>query len=434
MPFRKFSSISLLLLVLASSPGVARPQELTKISSPRLRSLATELGAGNENALERFWRKLEESGAPLVEPVEGEPDHVWLTVIWRGDDDTRNVLLVGGLARNHPLDNTLERLLNTNLWYRTYRTRNDLRASYQFSPNGPLKIVPMDDTEAVRAQRANYQRDPFNPNRYGGASLVELPDAPPQPWIEPNPDAPSGDIRIERAFKSEILENERRIAVYLPPEYDASGPSYPMLLVFDYLSYTISVPTPRILNNLIHANEIPPVVAVFVGNAQNARNVELTCNDDFVAFLATELIPWVSDRYNVSADPSKNVVAGSSFGGLASSYLAFRHPELFGNVISQSGSYWWSPETNTDFLPYGVEGEWLTRRFAESERKPVRFFVESGLNEIGNPSMVVVNRHFRDILTAKGYEIVAYNEFNGGHEYLNWRGSLADALIAILGN
>ncbi|MFP6583238.1 MAG: alpha/beta hydrolase-fold protein [Candidatus Hydrogenedentota bacterium] len=140
------------------------------------------------------------------------------------------------------------------------------------------------------------------------------------------------------------------------------------------------------------------------------------------------------ENYNVSTDPAKNLVAGASFGGLASSFMAFRHPELFGNVISQSGSYWWSPDTNTTFLAHEVEGEWLTRQYAQVDPKPIRFFIEIGLNENGAPSMVIVNRHFRDVLIAKGNEIVKYDEFNGGHSQLNWRGSIADALIAMIGD
>jgi len=37
---------------------------------------------------------------------------------------------------------------------------------------------------------------------------------------------------------------------------------------------------------------------------------------------------------------------GSSPGGLAATYAAYRHPEMFGNVLSQSGSYWWTPPTD----------------------------------------------------------------------------------------
>ena len=38
----------------------------------------------------------------------------------------------------------------------------------------------------------------------------------------------------------------------------------------------------------------------------------------------------------------------------------------------------------------------------------------------------------RDVLLAKGYE-VHYQQFNSGHDYLNWRGTLADGLIALVG-
>ncbi|MEE2778683.1 MAG: alpha/beta hydrolase-fold protein [Acidobacteriota bacterium] len=52
-------------------------------------------------------------------------------------------------------------------------------------------------------------------------------------------------------------------------------------------------------------------------------------------------LPWVRRPYNVTRDPTRVVVGGSSYGGLASPWLAFRHSEIVGNVLSQSGSYWW---------------------------------------------------------------------------------------------
>src|SRR5688572_12247905 len=46
-------------------------------------------------------------------------------------------------------------------------------------------------------------------------------------------------------------------------------------------------------------------------------------------FLAKELVPWVRSHYNVTKDPKQTVVTGYSAGGLASTYVALRHPHVF---------------------------------------------------------------------------------------------------------
>ncbi len=237
-------------------------QETSDIKSPRLQALADEVGTGNPKALDDFWNEMETSSTPFVEAIAGDDKHVLLTVLWRGDLETENVLLIGGLARGYPANTHFQQLLDTDVWFITYWTGTDLRASYKLSPNDSLEIVPMNDAKAVAAQRKNYRKDPLNPNTFGGSSLIELPDAPDQSWILENPAAPKGETQTERNFKSTMLGNERRVSVYLPPKYDPTAAPYPMLLVFDQSTYLSVIPTPRILDNLIHADKIPPVICV----------------------------------------------------------------------------------------------------------------------------------------------------------------------------
>jgi hypothetical protein len=47
---------------------------------------------------------------------------------------------------------------------------------------------------------------------------------------------------------------------------------------------------------------------------------------------------------------------------------------VFGNVLSQSGAYWWRPDADPEW-------EWLPRRYAERERLPVRFYLDVGDGE-----------------------------------------------------
>ncbi len=100
-------------------------------------------------------------------------------------------------------------------------------------------------------------------------------------------------------------------------------------------------------------------------------------------------------------------------------------PEAFGAVLSQSGAFWWRPEGD-------AEHEWLIHQFVESPQLPLRFYLDVGLFENGfqDPSMLVANRHMRDVLRAKGY-LVHYAEYVGGHDYPYWEVTLADGLLAL---
>jgi enterochelin esterase family protein len=54
------------------------------------------------------------------------------------------------------------------------------------------------------------------------------------------------------------------------------------------------------------------------------------------------------------------------------------------------------------------------------------------VDQVGTGGNVLeTSRHMRDVLLAKGYE-VHHQQFVGGHDYLSWRGTFADGLIALI--
>lgn len=115
---------------------------------------------------------------------------------------------------------------------------------------------------------------------------------------------------------------------------------------------------------------------------------------------------------------------GVSLGGLASTYIGYKNPNIFGNVLSQSGSY-------------RYDDQWLTKKFEESERLPIKFYLNAGLLEDApydtEPIMMEVINNMRDLLIKKGYE-VSYENFPSGHDYLSWGETLGTGLIELIGD
>jgi len=435
------------------------PQQATSsapsLISPRLLALQNDLHATKGAALESFWREVQAHGTPLVEPVPADPNNSLVTFLWRATPETRNVSVILGSVDQlsspaYLAQAPMSNLPGTDLWYRTYRFRNDARYTYSLSPNDAQTPTSFLRPEERAARMATLQPDPLNAQRFEGRSVLELPHAPPQPWIQPAPGAPAGKVE-EHRFKSSFLQNERSIWVYTPPGYQPTGARNDLLLIFDGDGAFNSL-APIILNNLLAKRRLSPIVAVLIGNAPGARVKELWHADPFNEFLAGELMPWVRQHYRVTADPRRTVVAGRSLGGNAAGYAGLKLSKLFGNVLAQSGGFMYRPTRPEIFVAVHPgqffeegfpESEFLAREFATHSKLDLRFYLEAGLAEditwqdplprFAYPSLLAATRHLRDVLQAHGYP-VHYNEYNGAHEVLSWRGTFADGLIALLGN
>ncbi len=418
--------------------------------SPRLDALRLDVAAAKPGAVEAFWAAAKLSTTPLIEPIPGQPRFRRVTYLWRSSDPAANIVLFGGVRGfGDRLHNALKQIPGTDVWFRTETVRSDARFQYMLLLDPPdfnveaMTRASMKEYEAAEKQMMAAARvDPLNPRQFPAKStrnVVELPDAPPQPYIAKRIGIPEGTV-VRQKLPGKILPGpDREIAIYTPPGFtpDRQEP-YPLLVVLDGPTYRSLVPTPTILNNLIAENKIPPLVALFVPNVSaESRMTDLAGSKPFADYLALELLPAFRPRFHYTGDPAKTAIAGSSLGGLTSLFVPYTHPEVFGLVLSQSGSYWWAP----GLLPsdgarpehIDIQPNRMAALMVASPKLPLKIYMDIGLLEIGGaqtllPSMVDANRHLRDVLLLKGYP-VHYREFNGGHEYLNWRGTLSDGLI-----
>ncbi len=225
------------------------------------------------------------------------------------------------------------------------------------------------------------------------ASMLELPDAPPDDWSVER-DVPHGRVRVEEL-------DGRRVWLYEPPAEPEA-----LMLLFDGHAYTTLAPAPVVLDNLIAEGRIPPLAAVLPDSLDTERRWrDLGGGRDFLAWACDTLLPWSG----FEAPRERTVVAGSSMGGLAASSFGLARSDLFGSVLAQSPAI----PLGALEIPAGL---------------PLRWYVDVGVLEHRLREPV---HAFRDELRAKGYD-VAYRDFPGGHDFFWWKETLAWGLQALL--
>lgn len=395
-----------------------------KILSTIIKEAKEELQTNNST--KKFWGKVKKLGTPLVEKID--ENNSLITFLYKGAK--HNVKLLGGPTHEH---SKLERLANSDIWYKSFKVKNGLRLSYQIAPDVPnVKANAKINRIAIlsSAQIDPYNKNPyFIPNikdKYFQHSSLVLENENKnknEKWYEEQ-NSRKGNLESFN-FESKILKNNRAITIYKPYNYSNKTSDYNLLFVFDGVEYQNKIDTPLILDNLIQKKKIKSTIAVFIDNiSYKIRADELPMNPKFADFMAKELLPYVSKKLNMKFKPENTVLTGSSYGGLASAYVAYMYPEYFKKVLSLSGSFWWHNNSG--------EPEYLTREIAKNKTKNITFYINAGVYETGYFSIDILesNRHLRTVLKAKEYKVI-YEEVQGGHDYFSWRNSLSDGLIEL---
>ena len=177
----------------------------------------------------------------------------------------------------------------------------------------------------------------------------------------------------------------RTVWVHVPAAYDPAEPA--SLMVFNdgwwYLDPEGDVRGGIVLDNLIHAGEIPVTIGVFVDpgvfperegpDGRKNRNVEYDAFDErYVTFLLDEVIPLVTERHAVSDDPDRWGICGGSSGGNGAFTAAWLRPDRFRRVVAFLSSFVQMAGGN----PYPA-------LLPDVPRKPLRIFLQAGHRDLG---------------------------------------------------
>lgn len=409
----------------------------TKILSPLIQQVAKRIKQKIHSAENDFWKIISKNGTPLIEAHD--ENNVLVTFLFKGD--VSNVKVLGTPYEGHT---HLTRLSDSNIWYKSFIVPNHARFSYRIAPNIP-QLETKHQIEQRRAVLATVQPDPLNlgflfsesDSLFGSASTLTLKETENDQYVQ-NKQAPKGTVKAFSHTMNLLTNNQfpftRKICIYHPNKKYPIVKESPMIILFDGDTYLTKSPTPTILDNLIAEGIIPPTRAVFINNPlPSMREQELTPNNAFSDYMANELMPWLADQHELSPPASNTIISGSSFGGLAAMHIAFQHPEKFGKVLSQSGSFWWSPKGSEPFTE-DCEENWFAQEIKMQPRKEITIYLNAGLFERQPAShdILKANQQLRCSLELKGYK-VSYEELASGHDHFSWRTALSNGLIALLG-
>lgn len=392
-----------------------------------------------------FWDKIKDIGTPIIEPLQENTAYCRVTFLYQSTTPIQNVVLATyGLGSYDPRYDQLTHIPGTDIYYKSYILPSQTRTIYCFSPNDPiisLAECDLHNCTNLATATQNWQSDVFNKNPYtipgwlvlGDTdkhfSLLELPGAPDHSiWIKKPNGIPVGKIS-SHVINRKYIDSSRTVHIYIPNHPVEKSYRYPLLTFFDGDAYLEFTSAANILDNLIYAKKIPPVMAVFISNPPPnsiTRWIDYACNEKYTTFVAKELIPWAQTHFHASTDPRDNSIIGASFGGLAALFLGLKYSETVGNVISQSGFFSWRPQND-------LENGWLMREFIKSPKQNLKCYLDIGSLETAltfnnGASLLSTNRHMRDVLKAKGYDVL-YTEYAGGHDYICWQNTLPNALL-----
>ncbi len=271
------------------------------------------------------------------------------------------------------------------------------------------------------------------------ASLL-LAEADPAPTKGPYQFGPDSKIqpgvpqgKWEKYFfdKSEIYPGTtREIWIYIPAQYDGKEPACLMVFQDGPRQYAVrenEVDRPSrktaeyraasVFDNLIHKKELPLIIGVFINPGSRTiaangqpdfanRSVEYdTVSDTYSQFLLKEILPPIEAKYNIRKDPAGRAIGGISSGAICAFTVAWNHPDVFGKVHSDVGSF-----TNIR------GGHVYPQLVKDSPKKPLKIAMEDGTNDNTGPDRsgqprpperdwYHQNKLMHENLLAKGYEV-----------------------------
>jgi len=259
--------------------------------------------------------------------------------------------------------------------------------------------------------------------------------------------AQTGKVYDNLSMKSEILKMERKFAVYLPPDYETSQRSYPVLYLLhgggdDQTGWVQFGEVMHIADQAINSGCATPMIIIM----PDANAVQRGYSNDaagewrYEDFFFEELMPYVEKTYRIKGEKRYRAVAGLSMGGGGTYWYALHRPDLFFAACPLSaGTGPLTKDAAVDYIKrrnmadasnkqieawydkYGILN--LINNMPEEEKKAVRWYIDCGDDDFLFEGNSLVHIAMRKNNIPHEFRIR-----DGAHNWTYWRESLPKVL------
>ncbi|MCF8405542.1 MAG: T9SS type A sorting domain-containing protein [Bacteroidales bacterium] len=248
-----------------------------------------------------------------------------------------------------------------------------------------------------------------------------------------NSTAAENVIVMDEEFFMPQLERNRRIWLYLPPDYNANEDNYPVIYMHDgqnlfdtYTAFAGEWEVDETLNDLFDLGyKVPIVVGIDNGGTERINEYTPWVNPGYgggqgalyIDFIVETLKPYIDENYRTAPGRESTAIWGSSLGGLISHYGAMKFQNVFSKAGIYSPSYWFSDSVWTFTNDMG-------------HQQAMRLYQMTGSLEGG--SMVANTWAMQDTLAELGFgseEITTKIVEGGQHNEQLWREDFAEAYL-----
>ncbi|MBL7110874.1 MAG: esterase family protein [Bacteroidales bacterium] len=268
--------------------------------------------------------------------------------------------------------------------------------------------------------------------------------------ISPLLTAQQGKVYDNLSMESKILGMERNYAVYLPPDYESSTRSYPVLYLLhgsgdDQTGWIQFGEVLRIADEAILEGTATPMIIVMPDANTGTRGYFNDIRGDwrYEDFFFEEFLPYVEQKYRIKGEKRYRAIAGLSMGGGGTYMYALHHPELFSSACPLSASC--GPLTPDEMDRYlerrGIEAASdeqketyfkrhsalaLVDAMTAEQLEQVRWYIDCGDDDFLYEGNSLVHIALRKKEVPHEFRIR-----DGGHTWTYWRKSLPEVLSFI---